>query len=178
MVSALAGSTRVGNASQHPTPGAQGATIRTGPRPDDKIVVKDRIADVMFQHLLLRPAEFDVLAAPNLNGDYVSDAVAAQEGGVGIAPGGNIGDFVALFEATHGTAPKYADKDVVNPGSLLFSGAMMLEYLGWFEAAEAISAAYQRTIAQRIVTYDFARQMEGATEVKTSEFARAVIQNL
>ncbi len=152
--------------------------MHDGVRPGDKIVVKDRIADVMFQHLLLRPAEFDVLAAPNLNGDYLSDAVAAQVGGVGIAPGGNIGDFVAVFEATHGTAPKYADKDVVNPGSLLFSGAMMLEYLGWFEASEAISAAYQRTIAQRIVTYDFARQMEGATEVGTSDFASAVIENL
>jgi isocitrate dehydrogenase len=149
-----------------------------GVRPDDKIVVKDRIADIMFQHLLLRPAEFDVLATPNLNGDYISDAAAAQVGGVGIAPGANIGDCVAVFEATHGTAPKYTDQDVANPASLLFSGVMMLEHLGWFEAAEAINAAYQRTIAQRIVTYDFARQMESATQVGTSDFASAVIENL
>ena len=149
-----------------------------GVRPEGKIVIKDRIADIIFQHLLLRPAEFDVLAAPNLNGDYLSDAVAAQVGGVGIAPGANIADFMAVFEATHGTAPKYTDKDVANPGSLLFSAVMMLEYLGWFHVAQAITAAFERTIAQKVVTYDFARQMEGATKVGTSGFATALIGNL
>jgi isocitrate dehydrogenase len=149
-----------------------------GVRPDGKILIKDRIADIIFQHLLLRPAEFDVLAAPNLNGDYLSDAVAAQVGGVGIAPGANIADFVAVFEATHGTAPKYTDKDVANPGSLLFSAVMMLEYLGWFDVAQAITAAFERTIAQKVVTYDFARQMENATKVGTSDFATALIGNL
>jgi isocitrate dehydrogenase len=149
-----------------------------GERPADKIVIKDRIADIIFQHLLLRPTEHEVLATSNLNGDYISDAVAAQVGGVGIAPGANIGDAVALFEATHGTAPKYADMDKVNPGSLLFSGVMMLEYMKWWEAADLIQRAYQETIKQKIVTYDFARQMEGATEVKTSEFATAIIENL
>jgi isocitrate dehydrogenase len=149
-----------------------------GVRPAGKIVIKDRIADIIFQHLLLRPAEFDVLAAPNLNGDYLSDAVAAEVGGVGIAPGANIADFVAVFEATHGTAPKYTDLDKANPGSLLFSAVMMLEYLGWFDAAEAVTEGYKRTIAQKVVTYDFARQMEGATEVGTSGFASAIIGNL
>jgi len=149
-----------------------------GNRPADKIVIKDRIADIMFQHMLLRPTEHDVLATTNLNGDYLSDAAAAEVGGVGIAPGANIGDTIALFEATHGTAPKYADQDKVNPGSLLFSGVMMLEYMKWWEAADLITRAYEATIAQKIVTYDFARQMEGATEVKTSEFATAVIENM
>jgi len=149
-----------------------------GKQPDGKIVIKDRIADIIFQHVLLRPTEFGVLAAPNLNGDYLSDALAAQVGGLGIAPGANIGDFVGLFEATHGTAPKYANLDKVNPGSLLFSGVMMLEYIGWREAADLIRSAYEKTVTQKVVTYDFARQMDGATEVKTSEFANAVIQNL
>lgn len=149
-----------------------------GQQPDGKVVIKDRIADIIFQHVLLRPKEFGVLAAPNLNGDYLSDALAAQVGGLGIAPGANIADFVGLFEATHGTAPKYANQDKVNPGSLLFSGVMMLEYIGWREAAELIRQAYEKTVSQKVVTYDFARQMEGATEVKTSEFASAVIQNL
>jgi isocitrate dehydrogenase len=149
-----------------------------GVPPEGKIVIKDRIADIIFQHLLLRPAEFDVLAAPNLNGDYLSDAVAAQVGGVGIAPGANIADHVAVFEATHGTAPKYTDQDRANPGSLLFSAVMMLEYLRWFDAADAITEAYKRTIAQKVVTYDFARQMEGATQVGTSGFASALIGNL
>jgi isocitrate dehydrogenase len=143
-----------------------------------KIVIKDRIADIMFQMMLLRPSEFDVIATPNLNGDYLSDAVAAEVGGVGIAPGANISDFVAVFEATHGSAPKYTNQDKVNPGSLLFSGVMMLEYLGWKEAANLIVEGYKRTIAQKIVTYDFARQMEGAREVKTSEFATALIGNM
>jgi len=149
-----------------------------GQQPEDKIVVKDRIADIIFQHVLLRPAEFDIIVAPNLNGDYLSDALAAQVGGVGIAPGANIGDEVMLFEATHGTAPKYTDQDKVNPGSLLFSGVMMLEFLGWWEAANLITCAYERTIQQKIVTYDFARLMDGATEVRTSEFASAVIRNM
>ncbi len=149
-----------------------------GQQPEGKIVIKDRIADIIFQHVLLRPAEFDIIIAPNLNGDYLSDALAAQVGGVGIAPGANIGDEVMLFEATHGTAPKYADQDKVNPGSLLFSGVMMLEFMGWWEAASLITNAYERTIQQKIVTYDFARLMDGATEVRTSEFASAVIRNM
>jgi len=143
-----------------------------------KIIIKDRIADIMFQQMLLRPEEYDVIATLNLNGDYLSDAVAAEVGGVGIAPGANIGDFAALFEATHGTAPKYANQDRVNPGSLLLSGVMMLDYIGWKEAASAIVDAYIKTVGQKIVTYDFARQMEGAREVKTSEFATALIANL
>jgi len=143
-----------------------------------RVIIKDRIADIMFQQMLLRPDEFDVIATPNLNGDYLSDAVAAEVGGVGIAPGANIADFVAVFEATHGTAPKYANQDKVNPGSLLLSGVMMLEYIGWKEAAQAIVNAFVKTVGQKIVTYDFARLMEGAKEVKTSEFASAVISNL
>jgi isocitrate dehydrogenase len=149
-----------------------------GQQPDGKLVVKDRIADIMFQQMLLRPDEFDVIATPNLNGDYLSDAVAAEVGGVGIAPGANIGDYVALFEATHGTAPKYTNLDRVNPGSLLFSGVMLLRHIGWREAADMITRAYEKTVAQKVVTYDFARQMEGAREAKTSEFASAVIGNL
>jgi isocitrate dehydrogenase len=149
-----------------------------GQVPEGKILIQDTIADIMFQKMLLRPSEFDVIATSNLNGDYLSDAVAAAVGGVGIAPGANIGDHIALFEATHGTAPKYTNKDVVNPGSLLFSGVMMLEYLKWWEAAELITKAYQATVAQKIVTYDFARQMEGAREVSTSQFATAIIENM
>jgi isocitrate dehydrogenase len=149
-----------------------------GKQPEGKILIKDRIADIIFQHVLLRPKEFGVLATMNLNGDYLSDALAAQVGGLGIAPGANIGDFVALFEATHGTAPKYANLDKVNPGSLLFSGVMMLEYIGWTEAADVIRKAYTKTVTDKVVTYDFARQMDGATEVKTSEFASAVIKNM
>ena len=149
-----------------------------GQQPQGKIIIKDRIADIIFQLVQLRPQEFSVLAAPNLNGDYLSDALAAEVGGLGIAPGANIGDFVALFEATHGTAPKYTNLDKVNPGSLLFSGCMMFDYLGWREASQLIHRAFEKTLAQKIVTYDFARQMEGATEVKTSEFASAIIQNL
>lgn len=149
-----------------------------GEMPAGKLLVKDRIADIMFQQMLLRPAEYDVIATPNLNGDYLSDAVAAEVGGVGIAPGANIGDTMAVFEATHGTAPKYANQDKVNPGSVLLSGVMMLDYIGWGEAARAIEAAYTKTVADKIVTYDFARQMEGAIEVRTSEFASAVIARL
>jgi isocitrate dehydrogenase len=146
--------------------------------PEGKILIQDTIADIMFQKMLLRPSEFDVIATPNLNGDYLSDAIAAEVGGVGIAPGANIGDEVALFEATHGTAPKYTNLDKVNPGSLLFSGVMMLEHIGWREAADLVTTAYEKTLDEKMVTYDFARQMQGAVEVKTSEFATAVIRNM
>ena len=149
-----------------------------GRRPAGKIVIQDRIADIMFQLMLLRPSEFDVIASPNLNGDYLSDAIAAEVGGVGIAPGANISDEVAVFEATHGTAPKYANQDKVNPGSLLFSGVMMLEHIGWNDAADLISLAYPEVVKRKIVTYDFARQMQGATEVSTSKFADALIQQI
>ncbi|TAM13070.1 MAG: isocitrate dehydrogenase (NADP(+)) [Nevskiaceae bacterium] len=149
-----------------------------GKQPEGKIVIKDRIADIIFQMMQLRPAEFDVLATPNLNGDYLSDAVAAEVGGVGIAPGANIGDHIAVFEATHGTAPKYANMNKVNPGSLLFSGVMMLEYMGWKEAADIITLTYPEVIKDGIVTYDFARQIDGATEVGTSQFADAIIERI
>ncbi len=145
-----------------------------------KILVKDAIADITLQQVLTRPAEFDVIATMNLNGDYLSDALAAQVGGIGIAPGGNINYVTghAIFEATHGTAPKYAGQDKVNPGSLLLSGEMMLRYMGWSEAADLVITSMDKTITQKIVTYDFARMMEGATEVKCSEFADALIKNL
>lgn len=149
-----------------------------GQQPEGKIVIKDRIADIIFQHMLLRPGEFDVVVTPNLNGDYLSDALAAEVGGVGIAPGANIGDTVMLFEATHGTAPKYTNQDKVNPGSLLLSGVMMLEFMDWREAADLIIKGYTCALAQKVVTYDFARLMEGATEVRTSEFATAIIKNM
>ncbi|UOF92663.1 NADP-dependent isocitrate dehydrogenase [Fodinisporobacter ferrooxydans] len=145
-----------------------------------KIIVKDAIADIFLQQILTRPAEFDVIATLNLNGDYASDALAAQVGGIGIAPGANINYLTghAVFEATHGTAPKYADLDKVNPGSVILSGVMMLEHLGWQEAADMITNALTKTIDQKVVTYDFARLMEGAREVKTSEFASAMIENM
>jgi len=149
-----------------------------GSLPDGRVVIKDRIADAMFQQILLRPAEYDVLATPNLNGDYLSDALAAMVGGLGLAPGANIGSTCALFEATHGTAPKYAGKDKVNPGSLILSGAMMLDHIGWVEAAERIRKSLKKTVAQKTVTYDLARQMEGASEVKCSAFAKALAENL
>ncbi len=145
---------------------------------DGKIMIKDRIADSMFQQVLLRPGEYSVLATPNLNGDYLSDACAAQVGGLGMAPGANIGDGVGLFEATHGTAPKYAGQDKVNPGSLILSGVMMLEELGWEEAATAIVNGVEGAIGDGTVTYDLARQMPGATTVKTSEFAEAVVNHI
>ncbi|HEX7052022.1 MAG TPA: isocitrate dehydrogenase (NADP(+)) [Longimicrobiales bacterium] len=145
---------------------------------DDRVVIKDRIADAMFQQLLLRPAEYSVIATPNLNGDYLSDAAAAQVGGLGMAPGANVGDEVAVFEATHGTAPKYAGQDKVNPGSLILSGVMMLEHLGWHEAAQRVIVGLERAIANRTVTYDLARQMEGATRVSTSGFADEIIRNM
>ncbi len=143
-----------------------------------KIVIKDRIADSIFQQVLLRPAEYDVLATTNLNGDYISDACAAQVGGLGLAPGANMSDEVALFEATHGTAPKYAGQNKVNPGSVILSGVMMFEHLGWQNVANMIVEALQRTITQKTVTYDLERQMEGATKVSTSGFADAIINNL
>jgi isocitrate dehydrogenase len=146
--------------------------------PGGKILLKDRIADAMFQQILLRPEEYDVLAMPNLNGDYISDALAAQVGGLGMAPGANIGDQAAVFEATHGTAPKYANQDVINPGSLILSGAMMFDFLGWGEVGERIKKALEKTISQKRVTYDLARQMRGAKKVKCSEFASAVVENL
>ena len=149
-----------------------------GKRPPGKVVIKDRIADIIFQLMLLRPSEFDVLATMNLNGDYLSDAVAAEVGGIGIAPGANMADHVAVFEATHGTAPKYANLDKVNPGSLLFSGVMMLEYIGWKEAADLITLAYPEVVKRKVVTYDFARLMEGASEVSTSAFADAIIDQI
>jgi isocitrate dehydrogenase len=151
-----------------------------GGKPGDRILVKDNIADITLQQVLTRPDEFDVIATTNLNGDYLSDALAAQVGGIGIAPGANI-NYVSghgIFEATHGTAPKYAGLDKVNPGSVLLSGVMMFEHLGWQEAADEIIAAMQAAIADKIVTYDFARQMQGATEVKTSEFAAAIVERL
>ncbi|HXY92637.1 MAG TPA: NADP-dependent isocitrate dehydrogenase [Acidimicrobiia bacterium] len=151
-----------------------------GGDPGGKILVKDAIADITLQQVLTRPDEFDVIATTNLNGDYLSDALAAQVGGIGIAPGGNINYVTGhgIFEATHGTAPKYAGQDKVNPGSVLLSGVMMFEHLGWQEAADHIIRALEATIAEKIVTYDFARLMDGATEVKTSEFAQAIVDRL
>ncbi len=151
-----------------------------GGQPGEKILVKDAIADIIFQQVLTRPAEFDVIASTNLNGDYLSDALAAQVGGIGIAPGANINYVTGhgIFEATHGTAPKYAGLDKVNPGSVLLSGVLMFEHLGWQGAADDIVRALESTIADKVVTYDFARQMDGATEVKCSEFASAIVDRL
>jgi isocitrate dehydrogenase len=149
-----------------------------GKVPEGKILIKDRIADAMFQQVLLRPDEYDVVAMPNLNGDYMSDATAAQVGGLGIAPGANIGDDVALFEPTHGSAPKYTGQDKVNPSSLILSGVMMFKYMGWPEAAAAIEGALERTIQAKTVTYDLERLMEGATTLKCSEFGEAIVANM
>ena len=148
-----------------------------GKCPEGKIIVNDRIADSMLQQILTRTDEYDVIVTPNLNGDYLSDAAAAQVGGIGMAPGGNLSDEVALFEATHGTAPKYTDQDVVNPGSLILSAVMMLEHIGWQEAADLIITGLEKTILQKRVTYDLERLMEGATKVRTSEFGAAIIEN-
>jgi len=144
----------------------------------NKLLINDRIADSIFQQIIIRPEDYSVLATTNLNGDYISDAAAAQVGGLGIAPGANIGDGYAIFEATHGTAPKYADKDMINPGSLILSGVMMLDFIGWKEAAKLIESALEKTIQQKFVTYDFARQTDGATKVGTSEFATRIIGNM
>lgn len=145
-----------------------------GERPKGKVIIKDRMADAMFQQLLLRPEEYDVIVTPNLNGDYLSDAAAAQVGGLGMSPGANMGDRCAVFEATHGSAPKYAGLDKVNPGSLILSGVEMLRFMGWGEAAGVIMSALIRTLGEKIVTYDLARQMEHASEVKCSEFGEAI----
>jgi isocitrate dehydrogenase len=149
-----------------------------GKPPQDKVVIKDRIADMLFQQVLLRPDEFSVIATPNLNGDYISDALAAQVGGLGMAPGANISDECAVFEATHGTAPKYAGLDKVNPSSLILSGAMMLDHLGWTLAADNIRNALQAAVKDGVVTYDLARQIENAREVKCSAFAKAIVERL
>jgi isocitrate dehydrogenase len=143
-----------------------------------KIMINDRIADSIFQQIITRPDEYQVLATPNLNGDYISDAAAAQVGGLGIAPGSNVGDGYGVFEATHGTAPKYADKDVINPSSVMLSGAMMFEFMGWKEVAQLIEQGIERTIGQKRVTYDLERLMEGAKKLRTSEFASAIIENM
>ena len=143
-----------------------------------KVMINDRIADSIFQQIIIRPEDYSILATSNLNGDYISDAAAAQVGGLGIAPGANVGDGFAVFEATHGTAPKYADKDVINPGSVMLSGVMLLDFLGWSEAARLVESSMEKTIQQKFVTYDFERQMQGATKVKTSEFATRMIDNM
>ena len=149
-----------------------------GKMPKGKILIKDRIADSIFQQILLRPKEYSILATPNLNGDYLSDAAAAQVGGLGIAPGANMSYSTALFEATHGTAPKYAGKDMVNPGSVILSGVMMFEYLGWDKAAKLIERAIKKTIKSKVVTYDFARQLTGAKKVKCSQFGKEIVKNM
>ena len=143
-----------------------------------RVLINDRIADSIFQQIIIRPEDYSILATSNLNGDYISDAAAAQVGGLGIAPGANIGDGYAVFEATHGTAPKYADKDVINPGSVILSGVMLLDFIGWKEAAKMIENAMEKTILQKSVTYDFERQLQGATKVGTSEFATRIIGNM
>lgn len=154
------------------------STKYNGVKPEGKLLINDRIADNIFQQILLRPKEYSVLAAPNLNGDYLSDAAAAQVGGLGLAPGANVGDYVALFEATHGTAPKYAGKNMANPSSLILSGVMMLEYLGWKEAADLVRKGLEGAIGQKKVTYDLHRMLEGATRLSTSQFGEAIIENM
>ncbi|MDP2945411.1 MAG: isocitrate dehydrogenase (NADP(+)) [Atribacterota bacterium] len=153
-------------------------TTYKGKVPLNKIIIKDRITDAMFQQILLRPKEYSVIAAPNLNGDYLSDAILAQVGGLGLEPGANIGDNIAVFEATHGTAPKYTGMDKVNPGALILSGSMMFDYLGWTEASRNIVHALEKTISSKVVTYDLARQIKGVTPVKCSEFAKEIIRNM
>lgn len=153
-------------------------TSHGGGKWKQKVMINDRIADSIFQQIIIRPEDYSVLATSNLNGDYISDAAAAQVGGLGIAPGANVGDGYAVFEATHGTAPKYADKDVINPGSVMLSGVMLLDFLGWSEAARLLESSMEKTIQQKFVTYDFERQMQGATKAKTSEFATRMIENM
>jgi len=153
-------------------------TLYEGKMPKNKIVIKDRITDAMFQQILLRPREYSVIATPNLNGDYLSDAILAQVGGLGLGPGANIGDKVAVFEATHGTAPKYTDLDKVNPGALILSGCLMFDYLGWKEVSSAIINALEKTISSKVVTYDLARQVKDSKEVTCSEFAQEIIKNI
>jgi len=149
-----------------------------GKMPEDKILIKDRIADSMFQQILTRTDEYDIVATSNLNGDYLSDAAAAQIGGLGIAAGANIGDYIALFEPTHGSAPKYANQDKVNPSSLILSGVLMLHYMNWNEAGDLVEKAIEKTILEKKVTYDFARLMENVKPIKTSEYATAIIENI
>jgi len=153
-------------------------TTYKGKVPLNKIIIKDRITDAMFQQILLRPKEYSVIAAPNLNGDYLSDAILAQVGGLGLGPGANTGDNIAVFEATHGTAPKYTGMDKVNPGALILSGSMMFDYLGWTEASRNIIHALEKTISSKVVTYDLTRQIKGVTPVKCSEFAKEIIKNM
>jgi isocitrate dehydrogenase len=153
-------------------------TTYKGKVPLNKIIIKDRITDAMFQQILLRPKEYSVIAAPNLNGDYLSDAILAQVGGLGLGPGANIGDNIAVFEPTHGTAPRYTGMDKVNPGALILSGSMMFDYLGWAEASRNIVHALEKTISSKVVTYDLARQIKGVTPVKCSEFAKEIIKNM
>ena len=153
-------------------------TKSDGQVPKNKVVIKDRITDAMFQQILLRPKEYSVIATPNLNGDYLSDAILAQVGGLGLGPGANLGENIALFEATHGTAPKYANLDKVNPGAMILSGCMMFDYLGWREVSNAIINALEKTISSKVVTYDLARQISGAQEVKCSEFAEEIIRKI
>jgi isocitrate dehydrogenase len=152
--------------------------VYEGASKEGKVVINDRIADSVFQQILTRTADYSVFATPNLNGDYLSDACAAQVGGLGMAPGANIGDDIAFFEATHGTAPKYAGKDVINPSSVILSGVMMLEHLGWHDAGRLITNGIAQSIQKKTVTYDLARLMDGATELKTSQFADAIIANM
>ena len=149
-----------------------------GKVPNNRVVIKDRIADAMFQQVLLRPTEYSVVATTNLNGDYISDALAAQVGGLGMAPGANMGDHIGFFEATHGTAPKYAGQDKVNPSSLILSGEMMLRYMGWDQAAELIIKGIEKTIQNKTVTYDLERQMDGAKLLKCSEYGAAIVENM
>jgi isocitrate dehydrogenase len=149
-----------------------------GKQPEGKVLIKDRIADMLFQQVILRPEEYHIIATPNLNGDYISDALAAQVGGLGMAPGANIGDSCAVFEATHGTAPKYAGMDKVNPGSLILSGAMMLDFIGWNKAAETIRKGITETIKAKTVTYDLARQIDNSREVKCSAFAEKIVEKI
>lgn len=165
-------------AEQFPDSTIAESRLWEGEEANGRVVIKDRIADSMFQQVLLRPAEYSVVATPNLNGDYLSDAAAAQVGGLGMAPGANVGDTVALFEATHGTAPKYAGLNRVNPGSLILSAGMMLEHLGWEEAARAIDRGLEGAVGARMVTYDLERQMEGATRVSTSRFAETIVAHM
>ncbi|MDE2654366.1 MAG: isocitrate dehydrogenase (NADP(+)) [Gemmatimonadetes bacterium] len=165
-------------AEQFPDSTIAESRLWEGEEANGRVVIKDRIADSMFQQVLLRPAEYSVVATPNLNGDYLSDAAAAQVGGLGMAPGANVGDTVALFEATHGTAPKYAGLNRVNPGSLILSAGMMLEHLGWEEAARAIDRGLEGAVGARMVTYDLERQMEGATKVSTSRFAETIVAHM
>jgi len=153
-------------------------TTYKGKVPLNKIIIKDRITDAMFQQILLRPKEYSIIAAPNLNGDYLSDAISAQVGGLGLGPGANIGDNIAVFEPIHGTAPKYTGMDKVNPGALILSGSMMFDYLGWAEASRNIVHALEKTISSKVVTYDLARQIKGVTPVKCSEFAKEIIKNM